>query len=84
MTFYYVYNCFAILKTNVPSQCRIFFITVFRVGFIFGFETEFDLCIKNDLESTYFQIRNSNDFTPSINEPDTWKHMILVKKSMSA
>lgn len=50
MTFYYVSNILAIVKMIV-----VYFISVLRVVFIFGFETEIDLYIKNYLESTYFK-----------------------------
>lgn len=56
------------------------FISVLCVVFIFGFETEFDLYIKHYLECSYFQIWYENNFTIYINEPDTWTHLILVKK----
>lgn len=56
MTFYYVSNIVAIVKIKY-QVIVVYFISVLRVIFIFGFETEIDLYIKNYLESTYFQTR---------------------------
>lgn len=56
MTFYYVSNIVAIVKIKY-QVIVVYFISVLRVIFIFGFETEIDLYNKNYLESTYFQTR---------------------------
>lgn len=56
MTFYYVSNIVAIVKIKY-QVIVVYFISVLRVIFIFGFETEIDLYIKNYLESTFFQTR---------------------------